>query len=256
MRSGQGALDAMPRAAQCHIVIPASRVLLSSVQLPAQNRKKFMQALSYAVEDRIMADPESVHVAAGEEQENGEMPVAIVDRAWLRQVLDSLAATASNLCTPKLKRCSRPAKQDAWALIWRGNGGFDSSDGRTSCGGSRSVSTSPAAARGRSSSSPAPPGSARRDCSKRFSGRWRRIPARPASAPERVSISMVRAKPTCPCSRRSGGSPAAPTPQRSTTGLAPRLRHRGGANALGGDDDGGVGALAAGGPRGAHAARG
>ena len=77
VRSGQGALDAMPPAAHCHIVVPASRVLLSSVQLPAQNRKKFMQALPYAVEDRIMADPESIHVAAGEAQGNGAMPLVL-----------------------------------------------------------------------------------------------------------------------------------------------------------------------------------
>ena len=124
MRSGQDELDAMPAAAQCHIVIPASRVLLSSVQLPAQNRKKFMQALSYAVEDRIMADPESVHVAAGEAQENGEMPVAIVDRAWLRQVLDSLCGSGFKPLRAEVETLLAPCKTGVWALIWRGNGGF------------------------------------------------------------------------------------------------------------------------------------
>jgi len=124
LRSGQGALDAMPAAAQCHIVVPANRVLLSSVQLPAQNRKKFMQALAYAVEDRIMADPESVHVATGKEQANSVMPVAIVDRAWLRKVLDSLDGNALKPEHAEIETLLAPCKKDAWALIWRGNGGF------------------------------------------------------------------------------------------------------------------------------------
>lgn len=124
MRGGQGTLDAMPAAAQCHIIVPASRVLLSSVQLPAQNRKKFMQALPYAVEDRIMADPESVHVAAGEAQENGEMPVAIVARAWLRQVLDSLRGSALKPVRAEVETLLAPSQTGVWSLIWRGSGGF------------------------------------------------------------------------------------------------------------------------------------
>lgn len=124
MRSGQGALDAMPAAAQCHIIVPASRVLLSSVQAPARNRKKFMQALPYAVEDRIMTDPESVHVAAGEEQENSEMPLAIVDRAWLRQVLNGLNGSGIKPVRAEVETLLAPCKTGVWALIWRGNGGF------------------------------------------------------------------------------------------------------------------------------------
>lgn len=124
MRSGEGALDAMPPAARCHVIVPASRVLLSSVRLPAQNRKKFMQALPYAVEDRIMADPESVHVAPGEEQENGEIPVAIVDRAWLRQILDSLRGSGLKPALVIVEILFAPCKTGVWALIWRGNGGF------------------------------------------------------------------------------------------------------------------------------------
>ena len=124
MRSGQGALDAMPAAAQCHIVVPASRVLLSSVQAPARNRKKFMQALPYAVEDRIMTDPESVHVAAGEDQENSEIPLAIVDRAWLRQVLNGLKNSGIKPVRAEVETLLAPCKTGVWALIWRGNGGF------------------------------------------------------------------------------------------------------------------------------------
>ena len=124
MRSGQSALDAMPAAAQCHIIVPASRVLLSSVQLPAQNRKKFMQALPYAVEDRIMADPESVHVAMGPVQENGAMPVAIVDRSWLRHTLEILQQAGFTPSQAAIETLLAPWHEKSWTVVWRGNGGF------------------------------------------------------------------------------------------------------------------------------------
>jgi general secretion pathway protein L len=124
LRSGHGALGAMPAAERCHIVLPASRVLLSSVKPPAQNRRKFMQALPYAVEDRVMADPESIHVAAGEEQENGELPLAIVDRAWLRQVLDNLSSNGLKPLRADVETLLAPCAAGVWTVVWRAHGGF------------------------------------------------------------------------------------------------------------------------------------
>lgn len=124
LRSGQSTLAAMPPCEQCRIVVPASRVLLSSVEAPARNRQKFIQALRYAVEDRIMADPESVHVAAGAVQENGAMPVAIIDRAWLRQVLDNLRKHGIKPIRAEIETLLAPCRTGVWSLIWRGNGGF------------------------------------------------------------------------------------------------------------------------------------
>jgi general secretion pathway protein L len=124
LRSGHDAPGAMPTAGHCHIVLPASRVLLSSVKPPAQNRRKFMQALPYAVEDRIMADPASIHVAAGEVQVNGEMPVAIMDRAWLRRVLDALQSSGIKPVRAEVETLLAPCETGEWTLIWRTHGGF------------------------------------------------------------------------------------------------------------------------------------
>ncbi len=124
LRSGLDAPGSMPAAERCHIVLPASRVLLSSVKPPAQNRRKFMQALPYAVEDRIMADPVSIHVAAGEVRENGEMPVAIVDRAWLGRVLDALRGCGIRPVRAEVETLLAPCKIGEWTLVWRAHGGF------------------------------------------------------------------------------------------------------------------------------------
>lgn len=122
-RRGEGTLAALPAADSCRLIVPASRVLLSQVRPPAQNRKKFMQALSYAVEDRIMADPESVHVAAGPMLENGDMPVAIVERAWLQKTLDLLQQTGIKPVAAETETLLIPWQEGTWTLAWHGNSG-------------------------------------------------------------------------------------------------------------------------------------
>lgn len=122
-RRGEGTLAALPTADSCRLIVPASRVLLSQVRPPAQNRKKFMQALPYAVEDRIMADPESVHVAAGPMLENGDMPVAIVERAWLQKTLDLLQQIGIKPVAAETETLLMPWQEGTWTLTWHGNGG-------------------------------------------------------------------------------------------------------------------------------------
>lgn len=123
-RSGHSALNALPCVEHCRIVLPAGRVTLSSVRPPTHNRRKFMQALPYAVEDRIMVDPETVHVAAGPLQENGEMPVAIMERAWLRALLEALRGAGLNPGQAEVETLTAPWRENTWSLVWRGHGGF------------------------------------------------------------------------------------------------------------------------------------
>lgn len=123
-RSGEGALGSLPSADKCAIVLPAGRVTLSSVRPPARNRKKFMQALSNAVEDRIMAEPESVHVAAGPLLANGEMPVAIVAREWFSRLLETLRGAGFKPVQAEVETLLAPRQDNSWTLVWRGQGGF------------------------------------------------------------------------------------------------------------------------------------
>lgn len=123
-RAGADAPASLPQADSCSIVLPAGRVTLSSVRPPARNRKKFMQALSNAVEDRIMADPESVHVAAGPLLENGEMPVAIVAREWLQGLLETLRRSGFKPLQAEVETLLAPHQENTWTLVWRGRGGF------------------------------------------------------------------------------------------------------------------------------------
>lgn len=123
-RAGEGGLASLAPAQHCRIVLPAGRVTLARVRPPTQNRKKFMQALAFAVEDHIMADPETVHVAAGPMLDSGDMPVAIVERTWLRSLVDTLRDVGIKPERAEVETLLAPWQEPAWTLVWRTQGGF------------------------------------------------------------------------------------------------------------------------------------
>lgn len=121
LRAGRGE---MPAAASCRVILPAGRVSLGSVRPPARNRGKFMRALAYALEDRLMADPESVHVAVGPASGNGDLPVAIVERAWLAGILAHLRGLGVTPGRLEVETLLAPWREGSWTLVWQAPGGF------------------------------------------------------------------------------------------------------------------------------------
>jgi general secretion pathway protein L len=82
-RNGTGQLNDLPRADRVDIIVPASLVLFTEVKLPPVRGQKLRQLLPFAVEEKILSDPDQVQVAAGQRDAAGITRVAIVDRAWL-----------------------------------------------------------------------------------------------------------------------------------------------------------------------------
>ena len=122
--SGEASASALPDADACELVVPAELVLLTRARLPHGRKEKLRQLLPYAIEDKLGADPDSVHVAAGPVLGDGHTALAAVDRAWLASVLTRLAAAG---VTPRAAwpEILLPAlRADSWTLVWRGRGGF------------------------------------------------------------------------------------------------------------------------------------
>lgn len=123
LRSATSPIAQMPAAQRVRLILPASVVMLTRVKLPAGRPQKIRQLLRYAVEDKVMADPETLHVASVSENST-EFAVAVVDRSWLKSVIDIFrgyglaprVALAETLL-PKLE-------QAAWAAVWDGKQGF------------------------------------------------------------------------------------------------------------------------------------
>lgn len=90
LRADASPLADIPRASQVEAVLPAERVLFARLKLPRVNATTIRQLLPYAVEDRLLADPSHIHAVAGNRNARGETIVAVVDRVWLQDALDTL----------------------------------------------------------------------------------------------------------------------------------------------------------------------
>jgi general secretion pathway protein L len=91
LREDISPLADIPRAEDVEAVLPASRVLFARLKLPKVNAATIRELLPYAVEDRLLADPAHIHAVAGSTDARGETLVAVIDREWLRAILEALA---------------------------------------------------------------------------------------------------------------------------------------------------------------------
>jgi len=121
------ALTALLNAAPADEVIaiaPASRVLLARVTLPPVGANKLRELLPFAVEDKLLCEPDSIHIVAANRAADGDTAVAVIEKAWLTQAVlrlgragikpDKLVADISLL----------PREDHAWSVLLQKSGSF------------------------------------------------------------------------------------------------------------------------------------
>jgi len=74
------------------VFVPAIDVVLTRAQLPAQRRAQLMQAVPYALEDQLIDDIETLHVAVGTQEVSGSVNAAVVAQDKIQQWLQQLSA--------------------------------------------------------------------------------------------------------------------------------------------------------------------
>ena len=127
LSTGSSACAALPQADQVVLIVAASRVLLTQVALPALSQAKLRKILAYAVEDKLLADPESIHVVAaraGSSLAGGETPLAVIDKAWLRRQLEQLQQCGIRPDKLLAETLLPRLETDTWSLVWNDRGGF------------------------------------------------------------------------------------------------------------------------------------
>jgi general secretion pathway protein L len=124
LRAGSGPLTEIPRADEVVVIIPASRAVFVRALLPPGNPSKLSEVLAYAVEDRLLGDPETIHCAAGIRDPQGNAAVAVVERAWLARTLQQLAAVGVRPKRMVSELFLAPVQDGAWSIVWTGSGGF------------------------------------------------------------------------------------------------------------------------------------
>jgi len=113
-------LPAAVRNAPAYVWTPAADTILTTATLPTRARSKILQALPYALEDRLLGDPETLHFAYRPETD-GSLSVAVTAHERVRAWLDAFAQAGLHpvsLCPVTLLI---PWALDCWSLLFIGN---------------------------------------------------------------------------------------------------------------------------------------
>lgn len=121
-RAGDSPVTDMPAADRCELVAPASRVLLTQIMLPTGNRQKLRRMLPFAIEDRVMTEPEKVHAIAGPRLADGQTAVAVVDKAWLAAVLAQFRNARLKPQAMWVETLLPAWTPESWTVIWKKGG--------------------------------------------------------------------------------------------------------------------------------------
>lgn len=122
---GEGPLSSVPRHAErIQVVLPANEVLLIRARLPQSvSRRRGDSVLAYAVEERIVGDPEASRAillgSAGEEH-----VLAVLDRRRLERLCDALHEHGIRRYEVVSEILLLPWQNDGWCLAWDGQEGF------------------------------------------------------------------------------------------------------------------------------------
>ncbi len=92
-RAGRSALALLPRAASTVLMVAARDLLMMPATLPPLRGPKLRQALPNIVEDQLIQDPQTCHVAVDPQPAaGGRQILAIIDRGWFRFICEAFSA--------------------------------------------------------------------------------------------------------------------------------------------------------------------
>lgn len=124
LQSGVAPIAALPKGHDCIAIVAADRVLSIAATLPPGGRRRWQSVLPFIAEEFTLADPEESHVVPGLALADGRRMLVIVDKPWLKRIVDS--ALIANLSLRRMvAETFLPALvSDSWTLVWDGSGGF------------------------------------------------------------------------------------------------------------------------------------
>ncbi|HXZ48415.1 MAG TPA: type II secretion system protein GspL [Usitatibacter sp.] len=117
LREERSPPSGMPRADDVEIVLPAARVLFARLRLPRVGAATLRELLPYAVEDRLLADPSRIQAIAGPVDARGETLVAVIDREWLRGMVEALQAAGIQPARAWCESALAPSAAGEWHLV-------------------------------------------------------------------------------------------------------------------------------------------
>lgn len=128
LQSGNDPLASLPKGLECIAIVAPDRVLSVSAKLPPGPRRRWQAALPFVAEEYTLPDPEDNHVVPGPALADGRMMLAIVDKPWLKHIVEA-CRTANLPLRRMIPETFLPAlSPETWALVWDGSSGFVRTD--------------------------------------------------------------------------------------------------------------------------------
>lgn len=100
----------------CTAFVPGLRVLLTRVAVPSRKRAQQARAVPFALEEELAEELDQLHFALGHFAA-GEVPVAVLDRAWLGTWLEALEAAGIGVSAMVPDVLAVPWDGVRWSLL-------------------------------------------------------------------------------------------------------------------------------------------
>ena len=118
---GSGALDEAASLAarrRALLLVPGEEVLLTTARVPLRARAKALAAVPWALEDRLVADVETLHFALGRQTAEGDWEVAVIDHDTMAGLLQGCreSGVEPQAAVPEPLALPEPAA-DRWVAL-------------------------------------------------------------------------------------------------------------------------------------------
>jgi general secretion pathway protein L len=106
-RAGRSALALLPRASSTVLMVAARDLLMIASAVPPLKGPRLRQALPNIVEDQLIQDPQTCHIAVDPQPlAGGKQVLAVIDRGWFRFIVEGFkAAGHRNVHAVPVTRC-------------------------------------------------------------------------------------------------------------------------------------------------------
>lgn len=111
------ALDGLPKAERCHLVLAADLVGMVPATLPDWPERKLQPLLASAAEAHTVGDAEHLHVVLLGRGEADVAWLAVIDRDWLQYTLAQLEARGLKVDAALPEYLLLPHEKDAWTVL-------------------------------------------------------------------------------------------------------------------------------------------
>ncbi len=118
--SGEASLQEvaeMAKGRRTQLLLPASEVSITQVQIPTKNRQRLMQAIPFSLETELAQDVEQLHFAIGTTDADNTTSVIVIARDRLEAWLSHFEAVGIEPMGIYIDLLALPLKQNQWTIF-------------------------------------------------------------------------------------------------------------------------------------------